>query len=94
MSIDLVPSTLLGYDCTCGYSVELFGVKTVEDLVKTVLSDRSDEWGAFVISDKKCEYEYGKITDRMFPADMMNSEIIGVTAHGGYSLMNYFIKMK
>ena len=85
----------VGGDCTCSYNVSLDKEYTVNEFIETVLKEKKNEWGYINIffSDyydryKICEYKYGEIIS-IANEEYLNKKVIGVTASGGYSRMDY-----
>lgn len=100
----LIQSTPVSGDCTCGYNVKLDREYTVKDFIDTVLSERNGEWGYIGIYDQSdfsgmhfgnpnAEYRYGKLVSDNFPEDILNKEIKSVSASGGWSRMDYVLKV-
>lgn len=86
-------------DETAGYSVELTKNYTVSDFVDDVLLI-DGEWGHIGIHDKysvfgspECEYSHGKLKTKL-PNDIMDKEVLSASAHGGWSRMDYQLKIK
>lgn len=89
-------------DCTTLYDVELSRPYTIKEFVDEVLSARPDEWGCFHIlrngdtlfsTTAKCEYRYGKMLNQI-PDTFLSRQILKVKAIGGYSAMDYYIRIK
>lgn len=40
-----IQSTPVSRDCTCGYDIQLDKKYTVKEFIKTVLQEKSNEWG-------------------------------------------------
>ena len=91
-------------DASSSYAVKLDKEYTVQEFVKMVLDEKPGEWGNFEITtdfhytytNRKdiCEYKRGKIIADFReekPKTMVVSEVI---AHGGWTNMNYFIKVE
>ena len=79
-------------DETASYDVELTTTYTVEQFVNEVVSN-SKEWGAISIMQHRCEYKWGKLI-RKFPEFLMCENIVQVSAHGGWSMMNYTLQVR
>lgn len=79
-------------DCTAPYDVILTGEYTVKQFIDEVLS-RKEEWG--VIDNfryKPVQYKYGKLLtlpEKLF----LNSKIRIAYASGGWSRMDYILKL-
>lgn len=91
-------------DCCSAYDVTLDREYTVEEFVEEVLKTKPGEWGPITIATDlkhtftskvdECEYKDGKITRDFARPGSRAMKISEVKAHGGWSLMNYFIKPK
>lgn len=87
-------------DCTADYKVILDKQYTVREFVSFVLSQK-DEWGAIQIYDPdkswldydEYEYRYGNLNDDI-PNEIMEKKIISVSAHGGWTAMDYVLKLE
>ena len=91
-------------DCTCGYSITLDKEYTVSEFIETVLTEKSGEWGYFGISVDEgdfsarvfgspcCEYKWGKLLYSL-PTEYLDKKIIDVTGDGGWSRMDYLMKV-
>lgn len=101
-----IPSSEMGGDCTRSYDIELDKEYTVGEFIKTILENRSNEWGTISIYCKcpefeyphvnyvdrpKCEYKQGKILNSSFQPEHLEFKVKNVVAHGGWSLMDYTI---
>jgi hypothetical protein len=79
------------------FGVEFFQVildkeYTVKELLDIVLTIK-DEWGTFSITGfSYCEYKYGKLLTNLDEEDL-NKKVINVSASGGLSRMDYYIKV-
>lgn len=89
-------------DCTADYAVVIGEPCTVSQFLDWVINDRSNEWGCIGISHEekwaqfcevKCEYRYGKLLSRL-PEEYLDKTIVGVTARGGWSAMDYVIELE
>ena len=100
----LIQSTPVSGDCTCGYNVKLDREYTVKDFIDTVLSERNGEWGYIGIYNQyafdgrhfgnpNMEYRYGKIVTGNFTEDVLSKEVKDVSASGGWSRMDYVLKV-
>ena len=100
----LIQSTPVSGDCTCGYNVKLDREYTVKDFIDTVLSERTREWGCIGIYDQSdfvgryfgnpnMEYSHGKIVTSNFTEDILRKEVKDVSASGGWSRMDYILKV-
>ena len=99
-----IRSTPVGGDCTCGYEIKLERSYTVKDFIDTVLAERADEWGYIGIYDPynfagrhfgnpNMEYSHGKIVTSNFTEDILRKEVKDVSASGGWSRMDYVLKV-
>lgn len=86
-------------DCTAPYDVILDKTYTVEEFVEAVLTIH-DEWGYIGISkkgaifgDPKCEYRYGELITEPLPDNVLNRKVKEAKASGGYTRMDYFLKI-
>lgn len=87
-------------DCTADYEVILDKQYTVREFVSFVLSQK-DEWGEIQIYDPdkswldydKYEYRYGNLNDDI-PSEIMGKKIISVSARGGWTAMDYVLKLE
>lgn len=90
-------------DCTADYDVQLDKDYTVRELLETVLTGQSNEWGTFHLlvcpeepywKNPSCEYRRGKRIGTTW-TDILISfgdrKIALVKAYGGWGLMDYFI---
>ena len=87
-----------GSDETAPYSVTEFKAKTVGEFINEVLDSHKGDWGYFHVSHPnlrgyKCEYRYGKIVSPI-SENANKYEIESVESSGGWSRMDYFIKVK
>ena len=85
-------------DCTAKYRVILDKEYTVRTFIKEVLK-RKEEWGYIgiekkgaIFGDPVCEYRYGKLLSKM-KKEVLDKPIISVKADGGYSCMDYLLKI-
>jgi hypothetical protein len=91
-----------GYsDATSSYDVVVSGTFTVGEFIDCVLKTRLDDWGEFLAgthwSDPKiCDYSKGTITSSMvdeYDDRYKDKPIKSITAHGGWSLMSYYLEL-
>lgn len=90
-------------DCTAHYDVTLDGEYTVQEFINEVITNRSGEWGRIgiakgdeyhaIFSNTKCEYRWGKLLSRLSD-EYLTRKIKRVTAHGGYTNMDYLLRLK
>ena len=88
-------------DCTAGYEVELSKQYTVNEFISDVL--KRNEWGYIVIYDESqawfnkgnpyCEYRNDKMVTEM-NKEYLDRIIASVTAMGGWSNMDYKLKLE
>ena len=64
---EFVQRTPESRDCTCGYNIELDKEYTLKEFIGTVLKEKSNEWGEFVIyngeslwKSPRWEYKWGE----------------------------------
>lgn len=91
-------------DACSSYDVQLDKEYTVQEFVEEVLKTKPGEWGPItIVTDLKhtttskvdeCEYKHGKVTRDFAQTGSRAMKISEVKAHGGWSLMYYFIKPK
>lgn len=83
----------MGGDCTAPYDVELDRPYTVREFINEILAASPHEWGEIrVVGCFSIKYRYGKIED-IIPARYADLSVSEVKASGGYSAMNYRIKL-
>ena len=89
-----------GSDCTAPYEVILDKEYTVREFINTVLTNEPREWGSIgiikrgaVFGDPCCEYRCGELLSHL-PDDILDRNIDWACAHGGWSLMNYQLRLK
>lgn len=88
-------------DCTTNYDVKLNKTHTVSEFINLVLVERKGEWGKFEIYDpdvswldyEQYEYRYGVLNDAI-PKDLLEKKIISIEAHGGWTRMDYLLKLE
>lgn len=80
-------------DCTAGYRVDLDKEYTVSEFINEVLKKEPNEWGYFKIKNtrEKVEYRHGEILNNNFDNEILSARIISISAHGGWSNMDYLI---
>lgn len=98
--IKLKQNTKTFGDATAGYAVELTKEYNVQDFINEVLT--RGEWGSIGIyndgqawfdkGSPNCEYSRGELISEM-PKEILNRKIKSVTAGGGWSNMDYLIKL-
>lgn len=97
--IRLKAATDMFQDCTQGFTVILDKNYTVKEFIDQIVKQRRNEWGYFRLKMKKdpfgkriCEYRNGEYGDILLP-DILNRDIEIVSAHGGWSAMDYIISL-
>ena len=88
-------------DCSAFYDVTLDNPHTVGDFINSVLVERKGEWGKFRIYNpnvswldyEQYEYRYGILKD-VISNELLEKEIISIEAHGGWTQMDYLLKLK
>lgn len=101
--------TPTGSDEYANYEVDLNKSCTVKEFINMVLKEKDTEWGKFEIVKPHvlascplpnniaatAEYSSGKLTiEGTIPEKYLNKTITRVTASGGWSRMDYFIRVK
>lgn len=99
--IKLNQATAIASDCTARYNVVIDDGCTVSDFISEVLQRR--EWGYIGILDQlqawfefgnpQCEYRYGLLLSEL-PTELMDKTIESASASGGWSRMDYKLKLK
>ena len=100
----LSPAGPEGGDCTRPYHVTLHKDFTVEELIRMIKDSVNGygqkEWGCIDIykdippfRDGRCEYRHGEIISNDIPKEILNKKVISVRASGGYSRMDYMVKV-
>lgn len=81
------------------YQIET-NAKNLKEFVEEVLNERKDEWGYIgiddgtsVFGDPKIEYRHGSQLQE-FPSNILNCKIIDIKADGGWSRMDYKLKLE
>ena len=99
----LIQCTPTGYDCTVGYRVNLDKEYTLQEFIDAILTNKKDEWGGIKIVKRNCpwysrpciDYKYGNITNKPnIPEKVFSYKVKSVTAHGGWSSMDYIVTLK
>lgn len=69
---------------------------TVEDFIEQILVDEPDEWGDIYNGMHKiiADYKRGEATFRDGYDSIKHKKIISVKAHGGWSMMDYYLELK
>lgn len=88
-------------DCSANYKVSLDKPHTVSEFINLVLIERKGEWGEFEIYNpnvswleyERYEYHHG-ILNNEIPKDLLEKKIINITAHGGWTRMDYLLKLE
>lgn len=83
----------IGSDETARYTVILEKEYTVRTFIETVLKERANEWGIIKILGKTSfEYRKGKLFSSI-NEDILDKAIVDVKASGGWTRMDYLIKI-
>lgn len=91
-----------GGDECAPYDVKFDKPYTIGELVKEVLTERSNEWGEFEVREGggwfkptifRVEYKYGKLLGDL-PDEVANLAIESANSYGGWSNMDYNIIVK
>ncbi len=86
-------------DETTPYEVTKYKSQKVLELVDEILQERPKEWGYISVGEgwffdiPHCEYKYGKLLN-VLPADVLSKRVVSVSAYGGWSRMDYYIKVE
>ena len=88
-------------DCSADYEVKLDKEYTVKEFSEWI-SQQKGEWGHIAIYNpnvswveyERYEYKYGQWIGKPIPESLMKKKIVNVSAHGGWSQMNYTIKVE
>ena len=90
-------------DCTAPYDILFHKKMTVKEFIKEVLTRH--EWGFVNIYDPDahdnlykrkdcvCCYLYDEVKS-CFPVDILNTYISSASAHGGWTRMDYMLKLE
>ena len=86
-------------DCIAPFDVTLSRECTLRELIAAVL-ERTEEWGYIGIDSDEhfipypsCSYRYGKVISNDLTDEELDSPIQSVSATGGWSNMDYFVKL-
>ncbi len=97
--IKLRQNTKVKGDETAGYEVILTKEYTVRSFVNELLTERKGEWGHVGVDDgssifgsPNLEYKWGKLLSEL-PKEILDKKIISATASGGWSRMDYKLKL-
>lgn len=91
-----------GGDSTAPYAILLSREYTVREFIETILKQYPHEWGIFHVLEERSvcgthhyavEYRYGELKE-MFMAGIFNKKIVSVDARGGWSSMDYYIRVQ
>ena len=86
-----------GGDCCAPYEVLLNRECTLREFVDCIIKNER-EWGYVTIygmvDDQKLEYRYGKILKNEFTENELNSILLSVGSYGGWSRMDYVVRLK
>ena len=100
MKLKLIQSGRSGSDCTAPYYVEISGRCNVGEFVKYILTQFPNEWGYIGIDDgsilgsPKVEYAKGVLITENVLKDLENCTVINATASGGWSRMDYYLRIE
>lgn len=88
-------------DCTATYDFQIIEDGTVKEFIDEVLANHQGEWGYIGIrSDDSCfgnprmEYKHGQSIDREALREYEDKQIGSIAGDGGWSRMDYLIKIK
>lgn len=94
LKLNFTQTRRTGSDETASYDIKPNRQCTLCDFVEHVMQ-RTGEWGdIIVLGHRRIEYRWGKLLDDNFPDDLLNREIETITGNGGWSNMDYHIKLK
>ena len=88
-------------DCTAPYRVDIDEeCRTITELLKAILTERSDEWGYIFLMEvgkswldaPRIEYKGGEVLSTPQDTSWKNRKIECVTARGGWSSMDYYVR--
>lgn len=104
MALDMIYTGGPYGDCCYSYDVKLVQEYTVKEFVEEILKEKPNEWGKIrivtdinkIFSSKRdeCSYHYGKIDYWFSNSRILNANIDKAKARGGWTSMDYFIKIK
>ena len=90
-----------GRDCTAAYEVILDKEYTVREFIYIVLTEFPRDWGKIRVDDGSifgpviCAYWHGDIEDiSKLDKQYVDRRVISARAHGGWSLMDYYLTLK
>ena len=83
-------------DSTSEWYVYLDKIYSVDEFIKTVFKDRSNEWGTIDIINiiENCKYSKGKLLDDKLTPEILSKTIKSVGGYGDWSNMDYVIRVK
>ncbi|MBO5319020.1 MAG: hypothetical protein J6B01_04945 [Ruminococcus sp.] len=86
-------------DCTSRYEVRLDKQYTVREFIDAVLTNKPNEWGSIgieksgtIFGDPRCHYKRGVLLNNL-PDEYLNKNVISARSHGGWSNMDYNLKV-
>ena len=86
-----------GDECS-SYDVSFPEGMTLEELIKTILEERPNEWGDIKLGwgqSPLIEYSKGRLYNpHSSLSENLNKEVIKIKADGGWSLMTYILELK
>lgn len=89
-------------DSTAPYTISLSREYTVREFIETILKQYPGEWGIFFVLEERsvcgchryaAEYRYGELKEALM-AGVFNKKIVSVNARGGWSSMDYYIRVQ
>ena len=88
-------------DCSANYDVKLNKPHTVGEFINLVLIERKAESGMFEIYNpdvswldyERYEYRHGILKD-VISKEILEKRIISIEAHGGWTQMDYLLKLE
>lgn len=96
---NLVQSGPVYGDSTSNYTVVLERDYTIFEFIEELLLRVSD-WGSVIVVGDELglikfvlKYKYGEVKSSNITSDLLSSKVINITCHGGYTRMDYTIKL-
>lgn len=90
-------------DCTAGYRVDLDKEYTLQEFIDAILTNKKDDWGGIKIAKRNSpwyrhpciNYRYGNVISKPnIPEEVFGYKVKSVTAHGGWSTMDYIVTLE
>lgn len=94
LKLKFTQASQIAGDETALYDVEPNRQCTLGDIVDYAVKN-TREWGyIYALGFGRVEYRWGKLLDDNFADDLLIREVEKLTAHGGWSNMDYRVKLK